>query len=211
MNQIESGIRAGGIVAILRGDYPASRLVEIGEAIARGGIRAIEITLNSRNALDGIGRLREQLGERAHVGAGTVRTPEDVDAAIAAGAQFLVSPNFDADSVSRSRAANIPHLPGVFTASEVQAAFAAGCGLVKLFPIDALGPAYLRALRAPLDDVGFVAVGGVDEGNLADYIRAGAVAVGVGSSLVRGIDDESGAIISRAERLVEILRQARTA
>ncbi|HUE95577.1 MAG TPA: bifunctional 4-hydroxy-2-oxoglutarate aldolase/2-dehydro-3-deoxy-phosphogluconate aldolase [Longimicrobiaceae bacterium] len=211
MNEIESRIRESGIVAILRGDFPPARLAAIIEGLQSGGVRVLEVTLNSANALQAIEAARRQAGDHLLVGAGTVRTPEDVEAAIGAGAMFLVSPNFDPTSVALSRRAGILHLPGAFTPSEVQAAFAAGCPLVKLFPADALGPAYLRAIRAPLDDVGLVAVGGIGESNLGDYIRAGAVAVGVGSALVRGAADEQETIATRARGLVHAFQQARPA
>jgi 2-dehydro-3-deoxyphosphogluconate aldolase / (4S)-4-hydroxy-2-oxoglutarate aldolase len=112
-------------------------------------------------------------------------------------------------SVARARRAGVPHLPGVFTATEAQAAWAAGCRLVKLFPADALGPGYLRALRAPLDDIGFVPTGGIELGNLNDYVRAGAVALGVGSALVSGPEQDLDALGDLATRFVRTLRDAR--
>lgn len=208
-SEVEALLRFGGIIAIVRGNFPRARLLAIGERLAAGGVTAIEVTLNSHAALDGIAALRAAFGEELLVGAGTVRTGEDVDAALAAGARFLVSPNFDPVSVARSLSAGVVHLPGVFTATEAQAAHVAGCRLVKLFPADALGPTYLRALRAPLDDVGFVPTGGIDAGNIAEYVRAGAAAFGVGSALVRGDDPESRGLTIRARELVEALRQAR--
>ena len=210
MTELETRIQQAGIVVVLRGDFPPDRLAAMAEAIVSAGITVIELTLNSSDAVTGIRSLLDQFGDRAIVGAGTVRTVEDVETALSAGARFVVSPNFDAPSVARAHAGGIPHLPGVFTASEVQAAHAAGCGLVKLFPIDIVGPRYLKALRAPLDDVGFVAVGGIDEHNLGDYIRAGAVAVGVGSSLVRA-QDSPEQIHARGKALVAALNQARGA
>lgn len=207
--EVQAALRSGGIIAIVRGNFGLERLRGIGESLAEGGVRALEVTLNSRSALEAIAMLREALGPEVLVGTGTVRTPADVDAAIGAGARFLVSPNFDPPSVARSRAAGVVHLPGVFTASEAQAAYAAGCTLVKLFPADALGPAYLRALRAPLDDIGFVPTGGIEAGNVAEYVRAGAVAFGVGSALVRADDMDLPALVTRARELVAALVRAR--
>jgi 2-dehydro-3-deoxyphosphogluconate aldolase / (4S)-4-hydroxy-2-oxoglutarate aldolase len=208
---MEDRLREAGIIAIVRGDFDLDHLLGIGRVLARGGIRALEVTLNSRNAEEAISELSRTLDGECLVGAGTVRTAGDVDRAIAAGARFLVSPNFDPQSVARSQAAGIPHLPGVFTASEAQMAAAAGCRMVKLFPADALGPGYLRALRAPLDDIGFVPTGGIDAGNLGEYVRAGAVAVGVGSSLVSGPDQELEALAGRAALFMRALRVARRA
>lgn len=209
-DEVDAAIREGGIIAIVRGNYPLDELLAIGEALAEGGVRAIEVTLNSAGALEGIAALRQTLGARLVVGAGTVRTAADVGAAIGAGAEFLVSPNLDREGVARSAAAGVVHLPGVFTASEAQSAHAAGCRLVKLFPADALGPAYLRALRAPLDDVGFVPTGGIDAASIGEYVRAGAVAFGVGSALVRGDDPDPGRLTARARTLVEALAAARS-
>jgi 2-dehydro-3-deoxyphosphogluconate aldolase / (4S)-4-hydroxy-2-oxoglutarate aldolase len=209
--QVEATLRDAGLIAIVRGNYPLESLREIADALRMAGIRAMEVTLNSASALEAISELRATFGDEPLVGAGTVRTSADVDAAVAAGATFLVSPNFDRGSVSRSQAAGVVHLPGVFTATEAHAAHAAGCSLVKLFPADALGPAYLRALRAPLDDVGFVPTGGIDAGNVGEYVRAGAVAFGVGSALVRGGDLDMRALSERARTLVGALREARQA
>ena len=199
---VEQWIRRAKIIAIIRGDFPADRLLAIAETLTEGEVSVMEVTLNSANALSGIERLRGEVGGRVLVGAGTVRTADEVTQALDAGAQFLVSPNFDPASVARSQAAGVIHLPGVFTASEAQAAYAAGCRIVKLFPADALGPAYLKALRAPLHDIGFAPTGGIDAGNAADFMQAGAVALGVGSSLVRGADQDPADLLDRARSLV---------
>lgn len=209
--QVDASLRRSGIIAIVRGNFPRDTLLRIGDALREGGVGAAEVTLNSADALSRIEALRGHFGEELLIGAGTVRTVTDVDAALDAGAVFLVSPNFDPESVARSREAGVVHLPGVFTASEAQAAHAAGCRLVKLFPADALGPAYLRALRAPLDNVGFVPTGGIDATNIPEYVRAGAVAFGVGSALVRKDEDDIEALAIRARALVEALRRAREA
>jgi Entner-Doudoroff aldolase len=169
--------------------------------LVAAGVDVMEVTLNSTDALAAIAQLRKHLGGQMWVGAGTVRTSAQVETAVGAGAQFIVSPNFDPASVAASQTKGILHLPGVFTASEVQAAFAAGCRMVKLFPADLLGPAYLKALRAPLDDVEFVPTGGLAADNLPDYVRAGAVAVGVGSALIAGPQQSLDEIRTRAAQL----------
>ena len=204
--QADEHIRQAGIIAIIRGDFPLERLCAIAGAIASGGVTVVEVTLNSRGALAGIEALRRETGAAMLVGAGTVRTVDDVERAMSAGAQFLVSPNFDPPSVARSQEAGLLHLPGVFTASEAQAAYAAGCQMVKLFPADALGPAYLKALRAPLNHIDFVPTGGIDADNIAAYVKAGAVAFGVGSSLVKGADQDLADLQQRAAHLVAAWR-----
>ena len=201
-------IRQSGIIAIIRGDFPLERLLAIAGAIAEGGVSVVEVTLNSRGALEGITALRRQAGDTMLIGAGTVRTLADVKAALDAGAQFLVSPNFDPAGVARSQEAGVLHLPGVFTASEAQAAYAAGCQMVKLFPADALGPPYLKALRAPLNDIDFVPTGGIEADNIADYVHAGAVAFGVGSSLVKSADQDLADLRTKAARLAAAFQTA---
>lgn len=209
MYPTSENIQEAGLIAIIRGDYSIKRMVQIGEALHDGGVTAVEITLNSTAALEGIAALRDAAPPDMLVGAGTVRTAAEVQAAIDAGAQFLISPNFDPDSVTISRQAGILHLPGVFTASEVQAAFAAGCKMVKLFPADMLGPAYIKALRAPLNDVLFVPTGGINADTIGAYVQAGAAAFGVGSALVQGPDQPLEMITERARELVKALQKAR--
>jgi Entner-Doudoroff aldolase len=178
-------IREHGLIAIMRGDFAVDDFLTIGQVLADNGIRVMEVTLNSANAPEAIGALRQRFGNDLLIGAGTIRRAAQVDEALAAGAQFIVSPNFDPASVARSQGADVLHLPGVATPTEAENAFAAGCTMLKLFPADVLGgPAYLKAIRAPLDDIGFVPTGGVEPNNAGEYRRAGAVALGLGGSLV---------------------------
>ncbi|ADE53137.1 bifunctional 4-hydroxy-2-oxoglutarate aldolase/2-dehydro-3-deoxy-phosphogluconate aldolase [Coraliomargarita akajimensis] len=195
-------VKACGIIAIVRGDYAVDEFVAIGRALHAGGISVIEITLNSAHVREGIPALIDSNPDLL-VGAGTVRTVAQVELAQQLGAQFLVSPNFDSESVARSQALGLLHFPGVLTPTEAEMAFRAGCPAVKVFPADLLSPNYIRALRAPLDDIGFVPTGGVDLHNLADYRRAGALAVGAGSTLVAG----RGQSISELESLAREWRQ----
>lgn len=181
---IAERIKEIGIIAIIRGGFTIKEMIDIGDALLAAPVLTMEITLNTPGALDGIRELRARFGDNMIVGAGTVRTLDQMDAAIDAGAQFTVAPNLDLPSLKRAQEHDLLHLPGVFTATEVQTAFAAGCKTVKLFPSDAVGPGYLKALRAPLNDVEFVPTGGIDVNNIGDYAAAGAVAVGLGSSLV---------------------------
>ena len=201
-------LKREGIIAIIRGQFPTERILEIGKALIEAKVPVMEVTLNTSNALGAIKELRRYFGADLFVGAGTVRSVEQVDLALAAGAQFIVSPNFDPDSVAYSQKRDVLHLPGVFTATEAQNAFAAGCRMLKLFPSEVLGPAYLKALRAPLNDVEFVPTGGISVDNLADYVRAGAVAVGVGSELIRGPQQSLDEITLRAKALRKAWEQA---
>jgi 2-dehydro-3-deoxyphosphogluconate aldolase / (4S)-4-hydroxy-2-oxoglutarate aldolase len=190
-----------GIIAIIRGDFSIEDTLRIGEALLEGNITVMEVTLNSPAALTSLPRLRHHFWEEMLIGAGTVRDVKQAQAAHEAGAQFIVSPNLDLEIVSFARTNNLLHLPGVFTATEAQSAFAAGCHMLKLFPMEVAGPAYLKALRAPLNDIDFVPTGGVSLANIADYARAGAVAVGLGSKLVTSPQQTSQDLTARAQTL----------
>jgi 2-dehydro-3-deoxyphosphogluconate aldolase/(4S)-4-hydroxy-2-oxoglutarate aldolase len=201
-----------GLIAVIRGDFSLAEQRHLAEALLEGGVRALELTLNSREALAGVAQLKEAFGGELLVGAGTVRTPAEVEGALRAGAQFLLAPNLDLEVLAAARAAGALLLPGVFTATEAQTAYRAGCRLVKLFPADALGPTYLKALRAPLHDIGFVPTGGITPDTLGAFYRAGAVAFGVGSYLVRNVAvtaAERRALKTRAAALGAALAAAR--
>jgi 2-dehydro-3-deoxyphosphogluconate aldolase/(4S)-4-hydroxy-2-oxoglutarate aldolase len=201
IDQTAARIRSGGVVAIIRGKFTTQYVLTIADAMAEAGLAAMEVTLNSPDAAAHIAAAAKHVGDRLLVGAGTVRTPGDVDTAIAAGAQFLISPGFDPDSVKRSREKGMLHLPGVYTASEAQQAFNLGCRMQKLFPADQISPAYLKALRAPLHDIDFVPTGGVGVDNIAAWRKAGAAAVAVGTSLVASADHTPEELLNRAEAL----------
>ncbi|NJN84338.1 MAG: bifunctional 4-hydroxy-2-oxoglutarate aldolase/2-dehydro-3-deoxy-phosphogluconate aldolase [Caldilineaceae bacterium] len=198
-----------GLVAIVRGNFPAAKVIEIGDALLASPVLVMEVTMNTPGALDVIALLRRRFGDNMRVGAGTVRTVEQFIAAVEAGAQFTVAPNLDMATVHESLRRDILHLPGVFTPSEAQNAFAAGCAMVKLFPAD-IGPNYLKAIRAPLDDIKFVPTGGVTPDNVGDYIRAGASAVGLGSALVTGPEQPMDDLITRARRIRAAWKEAKS-
>lgn len=208
IQQTAHRIKSGRLVAIIRGDFPLDKLIEVGDALLASPVLTMEITMNTSNALEAIAQMRQRAGDNMLVGAGTVRTTRQAQAALDAGAQFLVAPGFDVAVVKLAQSKDILHLPGVLTPTEVESAVAAGCRMLKLFPADALGPGYLKALRAPLDDVEFVPTGGIGVNNLADYARAGAAAVGVGGSLVAGPQTTMAEIISTARALQAVWEQA---
>lgn len=165
------------------------------DALAAAGVGVVEITLDDPAALGAIERARSR-GDVSVI-AGTVRRAEQVDLAVAAGAEAVVGPAFDRGVVERATELGVPAIPGALTPTEVEAAWAAGAALVKLFPAGLGGPRYVRDLLAPLGDVPLLVTGGVDAGNAAAFLAAGAVAVGVGSAL----DDPAEAL-----RLVAALR-----
>lgn len=171
------------IVAIVRG-IPAAKADHTAEALAEGGIRLIEVTMNSEGALETITRWRERYGNRLRVGAGTVLDLNMAKAAITAGAEFLISPALDESVVAYGVEQGIEVWPGTLTPTEIVRAWKAGARAVKVFPLGTLGAQYLKDVRAPLGHIPIMAVGGVDLGNISEFINAGAVAVGIGGNLV---------------------------
>ena len=200
-DQMLHRVQDDGIVAIVRGDFPAQKVLEIGDALLAAPVLVMEVTLNTPGALELIQMLRARFGENMYIGAGTVRTANQFNAAIAAGAQFTVAPGLNPAVVTQARKADILHIPGVYTATEAETACAAGSRLLKLFPANIGGPAYLKALRAPLDDIQFVPTGGIGPDNAAAWATAGAAALGVGSSLVTGPHQPMADLIQRARAL----------
>jgi 2-dehydro-3-deoxyphosphogluconate aldolase/(4S)-4-hydroxy-2-oxoglutarate aldolase len=185
-------IREERLVAILRRVPDVDRRVE--ELVAVG-VGVVEVTLDAPDALAAIERLRSR-GD-VTVLAGTVRRPEQADAAAAAGAEAIVSPGLSHAVVSRARELGVPAIPGALTPTEIEAAWTAGAALVKLFPAGHVGPRYVRDVLAPLADVPLLVTGGVDASNARAFLDAGAVAVGAGSAL----DDPD-----EARRLVAAVR-----
>jgi len=172
-----------GIIAIVR-TQQAAQVVPLFDALIAGGIRAIEITMTTPNALDAIREARDKIGERALIGVGTVLNPYTCQAAIAAGAEFVVTPICRTELVALAHTAGCPIMLGAYTPTEAQLAHEAGADFIKIFPADTLGPGYIKALRAPLPHLRIVPTGGVDVQNVADFLKAGCAALGVGSALV---------------------------
>ena len=204
-------VRDDGIVAIVRGDFPARKILEIGDALLAAPVLVMEVTLNTPGALELIQMLRDRFGANMNIGAGTVRSVEQFDAAVAAGAQFTVAPALNPAVVAQARKADILHIPGVYTASEAETAHAAGSPLLKLFPADLGGPAYLKALRAPLDDIQFVPTGGIGPENAGQWAAAGAAALGVGSALVTSSEQTLADLIKRARALRQAWESGKSA
>jgi 2-dehydro-3-deoxyphosphogluconate aldolase / (4S)-4-hydroxy-2-oxoglutarate aldolase len=200
-----------GIIAIVRAQQPA-QVLPLFEALIAGGVRAIEITMTTPNALAAIREAREKIGERAVIGVGTVLEADTCRAAIAAGAEFVVTPICRTELVAVAHAAGCAIMLGAYTPTEAQLAHEAGADFIKIFPADNLGPGYIKALRAPLPHLRIVPTGGVDVQNVADFLKAGCAALGVGSSLVSAkILQEADwpELTRRASALVNAVRQAR--
>jgi 2-dehydro-3-deoxyphosphogluconate aldolase/(4S)-4-hydroxy-2-oxoglutarate aldolase len=188
------------VVAILRAAN-AERFLEVGRVLYEGGVRAIEVTLTSRGALEAFGRLREELPGDAVLGVGTVRSAGDAELALEAGATYLVAPDFRPEVVAFAVERDLPVVPGALTPTEVVAAWGAGATAVKVFPVSAVGgAAYVKAVRAPLPEVPLVPTGGVGIDDIGAYLDAGAVAVGVGSPLLGDAGEPGGDLRGLAER-----------
>lgn len=182
LEQIFSQIEAGRVIAILRGDF-GGREHEMVAAMIEGGLTAVEVTLNSPNALDKIARLAASFGEQCAVGAGTVLHTSEVHQVAEAGGTFIVSPNCDARVIATTKQLGLCSFPGAFTPTEIVAAMQAGADAVKVFPATTLGPGYIKAVRAPLPHLRLVPTGGVTPELARTYLQVGAWAVGIGSEL----------------------------
>ena len=171
------------VLGILRGFTPAETVVRAGRAWDLG-LTALEVPLEVPEQVGSLAAAVAAARDRGlTVGAGTVRTNAQVRAALDAGAAFTVAPGYDGGVAAYSRELGLPHLPGVATPTEIQAALRGGHGWLKVFPASVLGPSWLRAMRGPFPDVGLVATGGVDARNAGEFLDAGADAVAVGSAL----------------------------
>ena len=176
-------IREIGVIAIIRAKS-SDQLMAAADAIKKGGVRAIEVTMTTPGALEVIAEAKAKYGSDVTFGAGTVLDPESGRAAILAGADFIVGPTLNLGLISLCNRYGIPVVPGCYTPTEILAGWEAGADLIKLFPASVGGPDLIKAILAPLPQVQIIPVGGVDLNTAAEFIRKGAVALGVGSDLV---------------------------
>lgn len=205
-NKSLARILRGGVIATIRASS-SDGLLETAEAIVAGGIDVVEFSLTTPDALHLIATARARLGDQVLVGAGTVLDVDDLRAALAAKAQFIVMPALDRGAVETARAAGVPVMPGALTPTEVLTAWQWGAELVKLFPASVGGPDYVKAILAPLPQVRLVPTGGVNAANAGEYIRAGAAAVAVGGNLV----DRNAIVAREFRRLTVAARELATA
>ena len=197
------------IVAIFRG-YEAQQADRAAQALVDGGIRLMEVTMNTAGAPGTIARWRERFGDAAAIGAGTVLDKDMAKEAVAAGAQYLISPNLDEAVIAYGAERGVSVWPGVMTPTEIVRAWKAGAEAVKIFPMASLGWKYLAEIRGPLDRIPMMATGGVDLDNIGQYFRAGANAVGMGSKLLDPESIRSGAyeqVTARARQFVDAVRR----
>jgi len=205
--QIYEMIRREKIIAIARG-VEKDCIVNVAEAIYKAGIKMLEVTCNTEGVFEMIETLVEKMGDKMVIGAGTVITTELCERALEAGARFIVAPDVNRNVIDYCVERDIAILPGAATATEILTAKRYGAKMVKIFPASAIGVDYIKALRGPIDDVDFVAVGGVRPENIAGFFAAGCIAVGVGASMVRKEYVEKGdwsAITDLARQYVQNL------
>lgn len=201
-----------GIVAVVRSP-DSEQLVEVARALVDGGVNVVEITMTVPDALDVVRAVRRALGDRLLLGAGTILDTETARAALLAGAEFLVAPTLNLDVIRLCQRYDKLVMPGAFTPTEILTAWEAGADIVKVFPADVVGPAFFKAVRAPLPQVKLMPTGGVDLTTAVEFLKAGACCLGVGGQLV-----EPKAVAARdfnrirelARQYVEIVRRQRS-
>jgi 2-dehydro-3-deoxyphosphogluconate aldolase/(4S)-4-hydroxy-2-oxoglutarate aldolase len=211
-SDITKQIESMGVVAVIRLKDPA-RLRAVVDALADGGVRALEVTMTVPRAVDLIRELAPTMPSGFLLGAGTVIDAETAKAVIDAGARYVVSPVFRPDVIRACHMRDVPAMPGCFSPTEILAAHDAGADIIKVFPATMLGPQYVKDVRAPLPQVKLMPTGGVTIDNAGDWIRAGAVAVGIGSALVDAKAIEAGqldVIAANARKVIANVKSARS-
>lgn len=187
--EILEALKKYKIVAICRG-VSTENILQTAQALYDGGIRMMEVTFNQKAAdpiaetAASIALLNEKMGDKMYIGAGTVLTPEQVDAAVDAGAKYIISPNYSPEVVKRTLERGAISMPGCLTPSEVLSAYEAGAHVIKLFPAGNLGIGYIKAIMAPISHIPLVAVGGINASNMKDFLDLGLVGLGIGGNIV---------------------------
>ncbi|MFD0698656.1 bifunctional 4-hydroxy-2-oxoglutarate aldolase/2-dehydro-3-deoxy-phosphogluconate aldolase [Paenibacillus sp. GCM10027628] len=192
------------IVAIVRGVKEAD-IASVADALFRGGVTVMEVTLNTPGALGMIRELQKKFADRMYIGAGTVLDLADAKQAVQAGASFLVTPNMDEEVIRWAKTEEIPIFPGAMTPTEIVKAWKAGATAVKVFPSASLGIAYIKELMGPLNHIPMMAVGGVTEENIKQFLSLGCFGLGIGGSLINLKEIEAGRfewITDKAARLL---------
>ncbi|MFS0645881.1 bifunctional 2-keto-4-hydroxyglutarate aldolase/2-keto-3-deoxy-6-phosphogluconate aldolase [Siminovitchia sp. 179-K 8D1 HS] len=207
--EILRNIEESGLVAVVRADN-ADQAKRITEAAMKGGVAAIEITYTVPGATEVIKELGTEFGDDLIVGAGTVLDAETARIAILAGAKYVVSPYLEEDTARLCNRYQIPYMPGVMTIKDVVRGLECGAEVLKVFPGELMGPKVIKAIKGPIPQANLMPTGGVSIDNVADWIRAGAVAVGAGGSLIGKPDvDGYDKITETAKQFIEQIKMAR--
>ena len=209
MNDILDLIKKNKIIAVIRMEDP-KKLLKVTEALMKGGIKLLEITMTVPNAIDLIKKVSQNISSDFIIGAGTVLDTETARAAILAGAEFIVSPYTNYDVITLCKRYNKIVIPGAFTPTEIIKSWEVGADIVKIFPAKYVGPGYFKDIKGPYPQIDIMPTGGVLIDNSIDYINAGACAVSIGGDLLpkKEIEKENyQAIVKRAEKLLSILNK----
>ncbi|EMA70989.1 bifunctional 4-hydroxy-2-oxoglutarate aldolase/2-dehydro-3-deoxy-phosphogluconate aldolase [Halorubrum distributum] len=212
MNETLSRLVDSGVVAVLRG-VPADQLIEITEALREGGVTAVEITADTPDVAEKLGEVAGSFDDEVVVGTGTVLDSETARTTLMAGAEFVVSPSLHEDVIETCNRYGAVSAPGVMTPTEAIRGYEAGADFVKVFPAKTVGPAHLGAMKGPLGQIPMMPTGGVSPDNAAEYIDAGAFAVGAGGALVDYDAAERGdyeVITETAREFTRVVEAARS-
>ena len=202
------------LIVIVRG-IEREKLIPLAEAMYEGGVRLLEVTYSANGAVsdedtaENIRMLCEHFGDRMYIGAGTVITPRQVKLTKEAGGQFIISPDTYKKVIKKTRKLDMVSMPGALTATEIQAAHRAGADFVKMFPITNMGTDYVKAVKAPLSHIRLLAVGGVEQNNMKDYLKAGVCGFGVGSNIINKkmlAEEDYAGITALAKEYVEVVK-----
>ncbi|MGG0718032.1 bifunctional 4-hydroxy-2-oxoglutarate aldolase/2-dehydro-3-deoxy-phosphogluconate aldolase [Robertmurraya massiliosenegalensis] len=211
MNLIDQ-IKDSGIVAVIRGANK-DNIIPVAKALSAGGVKALELTVETPKILSLVEMVADELKDEVIVGVGTVLDPETARASIMAGAKFVFSPVVNIETIKMTKRYGVVSVPGAFTPTEILTAYENGADLIKVFPANLLGPRFFKDMRGPLPHIPLMPTGGIDVSNVGEYIRAGAVAAGAGSTLVdmkQVIDEEyCQKVTLKASQFVEEVKRAR--
>ncbi len=217
-HQVISTIQQEQLIVIVRG-VKKEQLIPMAEALWRGGIRLLEITYSANGSVsdeetaEHIQMLAKHFEGRMYIGAGTVLTQRQVELTHAAGGTFIISPDTYTPVIQKTKELGLVSIPGALTPSEITAAHRAGADFVKLFPVTSLGSAYVKAVRAPLSHIPLLAVGGVNESNMEEYLRAGIAGFGVGSNITNKqmlLEENYEGIEALAKSYTAVIKQWQT-
>lgn len=211
MNLIDQ-IKDSGIVAVIRGANK-DNIIPVARALSAGGVKALELTVETPKILSLVEMVADELKDEVIVGVGTVLDPETARASIMAGAKFVFSPVVNVETIKMTKRYGVVSVPGAFTPTEILTAYENGADLIKVFPANLLGPRFFKDMRGPLPHIPLMPTGGIDVSNVGEYIRAGAVAAGAGSTLVdmkQDINEEyCKKVTLKASQFVEEVKRAR--
>jgi 2-dehydro-3-deoxyphosphogluconate aldolase/(4S)-4-hydroxy-2-oxoglutarate aldolase len=210
VNKLEE-LKKGKLVAVIRGARP-NQIVPIARALKEGGIRTLEITVETPKVCDLIEKLKEEFGDEIIVGAGTVLDPETARATIMAGAEFIFSPTVNIETIKMAKRYGVISIPGALTPTEILTAYEHGGDIIKVFPADVFGVGYFKNLKGPLPHIPLMPTGGVNLDNIASFLKAGAVAAGLGGSLINPTklvsDDDYAVLTETAKKYSAIVQNS---